>query len=206
MNASSILDGLAAGADGLVTLAIESPGQAVRILRAFTPEERAAIFKRLPIPPRVRAVFGLGDTMNGESYYYNPALFKMPAYYRRPVPPLGAFKEGSLTKALPFIALGIVAIVGYNMFVKKPKRKNPCRRRNITAAKRRSIKPGKFAYPEEHKLPIDTKKRTRSAMSRFSQTDFVSKAAKKRAFKRIVRRADNLGIDPSGFESRWGRL
>ena len=114
-----MIDGLIQGADGLVTLATEGPRQAVRIFRSLPPDDRAALLKRV----------GLGATEDTMSYYYgNPQLFKMPAVFRKPGPPLtpqrelrdlGAFKEDALSKALPVIAIGIAGVVLYNMFLKK---------------------------------------------------------------------------------------
>lgn len=90
-----MIKGLTDGIEGLVSIAIHAPGQAVRTFAALPPDERQAI---------------LGDDMS--NYYFgNPQLFKMPA--------MGAFKEGTFRKALPFIAGGIALIVAYNMFVKK---------------------------------------------------------------------------------------
>jgi hypothetical protein len=94
---------LAQGIDGLVAIAVTLPGQAIRTFDAI---------RHVP----------MGDTM--ENYYYTPQLFKMPAKYRRPAPPtessppIGAFEEGTVTKALPYIALGIAGIVAYNIIKK----------------------------------------------------------------------------------------
>lgn len=73
----------------------------------------------------------LGDSM---PYYYNTQLFKMPPGVLGPFPPIsdrpfdvppksgcackgmGDAQEDTLTKALPFIATGIAAIVGYNIW------------------------------------------------------------------------------------------
>lgn len=187
-----MIDELAQGIHGLVTIGTTLPRQVWRTAIMLPSAERAALLRRV----------GLGGSMVGESYFFEtPQLYRMPAQFPRSgngPPPVGAYKEGSLTKALPYIAGGIALVVAYNMFLSKPKRK-----RNITAAKRRSLPLSRFAFPEQEKLPIDTKKRTRAAMSRFSQTDFPSSAAKARAYRRIVRRAESLGIDPAGFESRW---
>lgn len=88
--------------------------------------------------------------------------------------------------------------------------------RKLTAARRRALPKREFAVPPakwdpDGGLPIDTPGRTRAAMARFGQYDWSKvparerSAIKRRAFKRIVRRARELGIDPSGFESRWKR-
>ena len=72
-------------------------------------------------------------TMKDNYYFGNPQIFKMPTYFRTPGPPLtpsvvaptehalGAFKEGTVARALPYIAVGIAAFVGYNIFIRKRK-------------------------------------------------------------------------------------
>jgi hypothetical protein len=42
-------------------------------------------------------------------------------------------------------------------------------------------------------------------MARFNQFDFDSTMQKKKAYRRIVARAREFGIEPSGFVARWGR-
>ncbi len=78
----------------------------------------------------------------------------------------------------------------------------------LTAATRAALPARSFAVPPSKDdpdggLPIDTAGRTRSAMARFDQYSWKSRAQKKSAFGRIMRRAKALDIDPSGFEARW---
>ena len=127
------LDPIAQGADGIVTLALNVPRQAYRTFSIITPEDRISIIKKL----------GLGNDM--ETYFFdNPQLFKMPKPFTVPGPALtdspiargassiGAFEEGTLTKAVPWIAMGIAGIIAYNMFFRKTKRrKNPRRKRRM---------------------------------------------------------------------------
>lgn len=101
-----ILDQIASGINGLVTIATHAPGQAWRIYQQLPPEDKQALLERA----------GLGDTVSQNYYYENPQLFKMPASSPRG---MGEFKEGSLTKALPYIAGGIALVVAYNMFLRK---------------------------------------------------------------------------------------
>ena len=96
---------LAQGFDGLVTIAGALPGQAFRTLDAI---------RHIP----------MGDDNMSQNYYFgNPQIFKMPRKFRQPGPPLtpglGAYKEDSLTKALPYIAVGVAGIVAYNVFTTK---------------------------------------------------------------------------------------
>lgn len=100
---------LAQGIDGLFTIATVLPLQAVRTFAAISPEDRKALLARLP----------MGDDMTGNYYFGNPQLFKMPKAFREPGPSLGAFKEGSVAKALPYIAIGIAGIVAFNILKKK---------------------------------------------------------------------------------------
>ena len=109
---------LAQGIDGLLTIAMVLPGQAVRTFAAISPGDRKALMARLP----------MGDDMTENYYFGNTQLFKMPKKFRVPGPAitpsvispgahsLGEFKEGSLSKALPYIAVGIAGLVAYNMF------------------------------------------------------------------------------------------
>lgn len=70
----------------------------------------------------------------------------------------------------------------------------------LTAAKRDRLRATDFAYidtdGEEH-LPIHDEAHVRNAISRFSQTNFDSKAAKERARKRIVKAARKHDIEIS---------
>ncbi|MBT8452970.1 MAG: hypothetical protein KJO40_13460 [Deltaproteobacteria bacterium] len=75
----------------------------------------------------------------------------------------------------------------------------------ITAAERHELAGADFGVPEHEGLPIDTPGRTRAAMARFNQFDFDSNAQKKTAYRRILARARQHGIDPAGFQARWHR-
>jgi hypothetical protein len=100
---------LAQGIDGLVTIAMVLPWQAVRTFASISPGDRKALLARLP----------MGDDMRDNYYFGNPQIFKMPKKFRRSSPGFGAFEEGSVSKALPYIAVGIAGIVAYNILKKK---------------------------------------------------------------------------------------
>lgn len=115
---------LAQGIDGLVTIAVALPGQAVRTVAYLPSEERNKLIKA------VQGKLPLGNDMHDNYYFENPQLFKMPKSFREPGPALtpspvarglhtlGAYKEGPLTKALPYIAVGIAGLVAYNIIKK----------------------------------------------------------------------------------------
>jgi len=89
---------LAQGIDGLVTIALVLPGQALRTYAAV---------HNIPQP--------LGDTMKDNYYYGNPQLFKMPPGFQSQ----GAFDT---SKAIPYVAIGVAGLIAYSMFFKKKKR------------------------------------------------------------------------------------
>ncbi len=63
---------------------------------------------------------------------------------------------------------------------------------------RNELRSNQFAYVDrdgERHLPIHDESHVRNAVSRFSQTDFESKAAKKRAADKVLRAAERHGID-----------
>ena len=68
----------------------------------------------------------------------------------------------------------------------------------LSADDRDDLRRDQFAYVDsdggEH-LPIHDESHVRNAISRFSQTDFESKAAKERARKRILSAAERHGIE-----------
>jgi hypothetical protein len=70
----------------------------------------------------------------------------------------------------------------------------------LTTKKRERLSKSQFAYVDsdggEH-LPIHDEAHVRNAISRFSRTEFESKAAKERARKKILRAAERFGIDVS---------
>ena len=114
---------LTQGIDGIVTIAYYLSGQAVRTVAMLPEPDKKALIAA------IKSKLPLGDDMNRDGYYFgNPQLFKMPKQFREPGPALtpsviargsSSLGEDSLDKALPIIALGIAAIVGYNIFVKK---------------------------------------------------------------------------------------
>ena len=69
----------------------------------------------------------------------------------------------------------------------------------LDAKARKDISPEHFAVPGRKALPIEDEGHLRAAMARFNQTNFQSTAEKKSAYHRIVARAHELGVDPSGF-------
>lgn len=72
-------------------------------------------------------------------------------------------------------------------------------------AKERHALPGKqFAVPSREALPIEDEGHVRDAMACFGDEHFQGPAERKTAFHRIVARAHELGIDPSGFEKKYG--
>ncbi len=70
----------------------------------------------------------------------------------------------------------------------------------LTPEERGTLASGKFAYPEESKLPIENADHVRAAMARFGQTDFSKNpSAKAKAAARIIAAAKKFSIDASGF-------
>ena len=68
----------------------------------------------------------------------------------------------------------------------------------LSASDRDDLRKNQFAYVDrdgERHLPIHDESHVRNAVSRFSQTDFESKAAKKRAADKVLRAAERHGID-----------
>ena len=127
--------------------------------------------------------------------------------------PVAPAQTGMSRNTMIALGLGAVGIIAFAMLASSP-RQNPGRthgrrrrrkkRHHIRAATRHALPSRDFAVPENEGLPIDTKRRTRNAMSRFGQYRFDSKAQKKRAYKRILARSHRYHIDPSGFQARWG--
>lgn len=73
----------------------------------------------------------------------------------------------------------------------------------LTAAQRARLGAKDFAVPETGQLPIDTAARTRAAMARFNQTHFDSEAQAERAYRRILKRAAQFGIDAERFAEEY---
>ncbi len=69
---------------------------------------------------------------------------------------------------------------------------------DLDAEDRDKLRSNQFAYVDsdggEH-LPIHDESHVRNAIARFNQTDFESKAAKKRASKKILSAAERHGIE-----------
>ena len=74
----------------------------------------------------------------------------------------------------------------------------------LTAAERHSLSAKQFAVPSREALPLEDEGHVRDAMARFSQEKFQGPAERRSAFHRIVARAHELGIDPSGFVKKYG--
>ena len=68
----------------------------------------------------------------------------------------------------------------------------------LSTKARDTLRSSQFAYVDreggEH-LPIHDASHVRNALARFNQTDFESKAAKDRAWRKILRAADRFGIE-----------
>jgi hypothetical protein len=61
-----------------------------------------------------------------------------------------------------------------------------------------------FAFPEEHKEPLNDAAHVRNAIARFNQVQGVSDAERDRAWKRILRAAKQFGVEVS--EDDWREL
>ena len=58
--------------------------------------------------------------------------------------------------------------------------------------------------PSESALPIFDKNHVQNAMARFNQTDFVSKAERKKAYGKVLRVARKFNIDVEEFKDLRG--
>lgn len=76
--------------------------------------------------------------------------------------------------------------------------------KKLTAAERHHLPSHLFADPKHEGLPIEDETHVRGAMARFNQEHFTGPSARKSAFHRIVARAHELGMDPSGFVKKFG--
>jgi hypothetical protein len=68
----------------------------------------------------------------------------------------------------------------------------------LDTADRSKLKSSQFAYIDkegERHLPIPDESHVRNAISRFKQTDFESKTAKKSAAQKILRAAKRYGVE-----------
>ncbi len=67
----------------------------------------------------------------------------------------------------------------------------------LRAKERHEIPDKLFAFPKQRKEPLNDESHVRNAISRFSQVEGVSRGERKKAARRIMRRAKTLGIDVS---------
>lgn len=74
----------------------------------------------------------------------------------------------------------------------------------LNAAQRHALPGHMFGDPAHEGLPLENEGHVRAAMARFDQEQFSGPAAKKAAYHRIIARAHELGIDPSGFAKKYG--
>ncbi len=72
-------------------------------------------------------------------------------------------------------------------------------------AKERHELPGHmFAIPGREGMPLEDEGHVKDAMARFNQEKWKGPAERKAAYHHIIARAHQLGIDPSGFEKKFG--
>lgn len=76
--------------------------------------------------------------------------------------------------------------------------------KDLNAKERHALPAKHFAVPGSETLPIEDEGHVHAAMGRFNQTKFLGPAERKSAFHRIVARAHELGIDPKGFQDKFG--
>ncbi len=74
----------------------------------------------------------------------------------------------------------------------------------ITTKQRKGLPKGDFAFPRLEKLPLDTCARVRNAAARFGQTQGLTSAEKRTAYRKIISAANKCGIDISGFKKKYG--
>lgn len=72
----------------------------------------------------------------------------------------------------------------------------------LTAADRHHIPGHLFADPAHKGFPIEDASHVRDAMARFEEAHFASPATKRSVYHRIIARAHELGVDPSGFQKK----
>lgn len=76
----------------------------------------------------------------------------------------------------------------------------------LTTKSRHELPSSMFAAPGTDSLPLEDESHVRAAMSRYDQTHFKGPAERKAAYHHIVARAHQLGIDPAGFEKKYGNM
>lgn len=74
----------------------------------------------------------------------------------------------------------------------------------LDANKRDSLSDKQFAFPKEHKEPLEDASHVRNAIARFDQVEGVSDAERDDAWKRILAAAKKYGVDVR--EKSWREL
>jgi RecJ-like exonuclease len=75
---------------------------------------------------------------------------------------------------------------------------------DMRAAEKDRLDDAEFAFPKEHKEPLNDAAHVRNAIARFDQVEGVSDAERDRAWKRILKAAKKFGVEVS--ESDWREL
>ena len=73
----------------------------------------------------------------------------------------------------------------------------------LTSEQRGHMMDTSFAVPERHGLPINDRDHLMAAMGRFSQYDWQDVDEKSKAYRLILEKCKDMGVDSSGFEQRW---
>jgi len=74
----------------------------------------------------------------------------------------------------------------------------------MSASKRKQLDATEFAFPKEHKEPINDAKHVRNAIARFDQVEDVSDAERDAAWKRIRKAAKKYAVQVS--DKSWRTL
>ena len=82
--------------------------------------------------------------------------------------------------------------------------KVPRRGEGMSTAEENRLPGKRFAFPKERKEPLTDARHVRNAIARFDQVEGVTDAARDRAWKRILRAADEHGVEVS--ERSWREL
>lgn len=72
---------------------------------------------------------------------------------------------------------------------------------SLTTTQRNNMKEDKYAFPQEHKLPIENGSHVRNAIARFNQVEGVSDEEKESAWARIKKAAKKF--DVTLHEASW---
>jgi hypothetical protein len=78
------------------------------------------------------------------------------------------------------------------------------RSEGMSTAKRNDLSDSKFAFPRQHKEPLNDAAHVRNAIARFDQVEDVSDAERAQAWKRITAAADRFGVEVE--ERSWREL